>query len=116
MARCKPFKYCYQKEIVFYAYFKKLPYFSTECTYAPGASRGDFRTLIKDLEKIDSEIILKLIKSGEQFLDNTATVFKIKKCKNCNHPTSSPNQVCTACGMINTLKNIKISQCCKKNE
>ena len=33
--RCKPFKYTYEKEIVMYAYFKKLDYFSTECVYSP---------------------------------------------------------------------------------
>ena len=32
-SRCKPFKYTYEKEIVMYAYFKKLDYFSTECIY-----------------------------------------------------------------------------------
>jgi cytoplasmic tRNA 2-thiolation protein 1 len=116
LARCKPFKYSYQKEIVFYAYFKKLPYFSTECTYAPGASRGDFRTLIKDLEKVDSEIILKIIKSGEQLLDSTPTVLKIKKCKNCSHPTSSKDQICTACGMIEKLKTMQNSSHCCHNE
>ena len=31
LPRCKPFKYTYEKEIVMYAYFKKLDYFSTEC-------------------------------------------------------------------------------------
>ncbi|KAF3850992.1 hypothetical protein F7725_012764 [Dissostichus mawsoni] len=31
--RCKPLKYAYEKEIVLYAYFKKLDYFSTECIY-----------------------------------------------------------------------------------
>ena len=40
LPRCKPFKYCYEKEIVMYAYFKKLDYFSTECTYSPFAARG----------------------------------------------------------------------------
>ena len=39
MARSKPFKYTYEKEIVMYAYFKKLDYFSTECIYAPNAYR-----------------------------------------------------------------------------
>ncbi len=39
MPRAKPFKYAYQKEIVMYAYFKKLDYFSTECIYAPNAYR-----------------------------------------------------------------------------
>lgn len=33
-----------------YAYFKKLDYFSTECTYAPFAARGAARDFIKDLE------------------------------------------------------------------
>lgn len=112
LSRCKPFKYSYQKEIVFYAYFKKLPYFSTECTYAPGASRGDFRTLIKDLEKVDSEVILKIIKSGEQFLDDSTTYLKIKECVKCSHPTSSPDQVCNACGMIEKLRDMKSTPCC----
>lgn len=114
LARCKPFKYSYQKEIVFYAYFKKLPYFSTECTYAPGASRGDFRTLIKVLEKVDSEVILKIIKSGEKFLDDTPTFLKIRKCLNCSHPTSSSDQICVACGMVEKLKNMTVSSCCSK--
>lgn len=39
MPRCKPFKYTYEKEIVLYAYFKKLDYFSTECIYSPQAYR-----------------------------------------------------------------------------
>ena len=52
--RSKPFKYAYEKEIVMYAYFKKLDYFSTECIYSPNAYRGHARTFIKDLEKIRS--------------------------------------------------------------
>ena len=40
LPRCKPLKYTYEKEIVMYAHFKKLDYFSTECTYSPGAFRG----------------------------------------------------------------------------
>lgn len=50
--RCKPFKYTYEKEIVLYAHYKKLIYFSTECTYSPNAFRGHVRELIKDLEAI----------------------------------------------------------------
>lgn len=50
LPRVKPFKYTFEKEIVMYAYFKKLDYFSTECTYAPYAARGAARDFIKDLE------------------------------------------------------------------
>ena len=52
LPRVKPFKYTYQKEIVMYAYFKKLDYFSTECIYAPFAARGLARDFVKDLEVI----------------------------------------------------------------
>ena len=50
LPRVKPFKYAYEKEIVMYAYFKKLDYFSTECVYAPFAARGFAREFVKDLE------------------------------------------------------------------
>ena len=50
LPRVKPFKYTYEKEIVMYAFFKKLDYFSTECIYAPYAARGAAREFVKDLE------------------------------------------------------------------
>jgi cytoplasmic tRNA 2-thiolation protein 1 len=50
LPRVKPFKYTYEKEIVMYAYFKRLDYFSTECVYAPFAARGFARDFVKDLE------------------------------------------------------------------
>lgn len=64
LPRCKPFKYTYEKEIVMYAYFKKLDYFSTECIYSPNAYRGHVRTLIKDLERIRPSAIVDIIYSG----------------------------------------------------
>lgn len=56
--RSKPFKYTYEKEIVMYAYFKKLDYFSTECVYSPNAYRGHARTFLKDLESIRPSAII----------------------------------------------------------
>lgn len=109
LPRCKPFKYTYQKEIVFYAYFKKLLYFSTECTYAPGASRGDVRTLIKSLEKVDSKIIYNLIKSLEPFSSTMGPSSLVHMCKTCSHPTSSENSICTVCRMIEKLNHINPS-------
>lgn len=63
--RSKPFKYTYEKEIVMYAYFKKLDYFSTECIYSPNAYRGYARTFLKDLEAIRPSSIIDIINSGE---------------------------------------------------
>lgn len=65
LPRAKPFKYTYEKEIVMYAHFKKLDYFSTECIYSPNAYRGHVRELIKDLEKIRPSTIIDIIHSGE---------------------------------------------------
>lgn len=62
--RCKPLKYAYEKEIVMYAYFKHLVYFSTECIYAPNAYRGYARAFLKDLEKIRPSAIIDVIHSG----------------------------------------------------
>lgn len=63
--RSKPFKYSYQKEIVLYAHYKKLDYFSTECSYAPEAFRGTARELMKNLEAIRPSCIIDIIHSGE---------------------------------------------------
>nr|GEX74592.1 cytoplasmic tRNA 2-thiolation protein 1 [Tanacetum cinerariifolium] len=71
--RCKPFKYTYEKEIIMYAYFKKLDYFSTECIYSPNAYRGFAREFIKDLKRMRPRAILDIIKSGEDFRIATST-------------------------------------------
>ncbi|KAG5664657.1 hypothetical protein KAF25_008391 [Fusarium avenaceum] len=63
--RSKPLKYAYEKEIVLYAYHKKLDYFSTECIYSPEAFRGTARGLIKNLEKVRPSAILDIVRSGE---------------------------------------------------
>lgn len=63
--RSKPLKYAYEKEIVLYAHYKKLDYFSTECIYSPEAFRGSARALIKNLERIRPSSILDIVRSGE---------------------------------------------------
>ena len=74
LPRAKPFKYTYEKEIVMYAHFKKLDYFSTECIYSPNAYRGYVRELIKDLEKIRPSTIIDIIHSGESLKIDSSTV------------------------------------------
>ncbi|AEO64303.1 uncharacterized protein THITE_2110311 [Thermothielavioides terrestris NRRL 8126] len=63
--RSKPLKYAYEKEIVLYAHYKKLDYFSTECIYSPEAFRGSARGLVKQLERIRPTAILDIVRSGE---------------------------------------------------
>ncbi|XP_044947761.1 cytoplasmic tRNA 2-thiolation protein 1 isoform X2 [Hordeum vulgare subsp. vulgare] len=87
--RCKPFKYTYEKEIVMYAYFKKLDYFSTECIYSPNAYRGFAREFIKDLERMRPRAILDIITSGENFRISTTTRMPEQgTCERCGYISS----------------------------
>lgn len=102
--RSKPFKYAYEKDIVLYAYYKKLDYFSTECTYSPGAYRGFARSFIKDVERERPSSILDIIRSGESFevkeevVSATATP---SDCERCGYMTSG--QFCKACILLEGL-------------
>lgn len=100
--RCKPLKYAYEKEIVMYAYFKQLVYFSTECIFAPNAYRGHARTFLKDLEKVRPSSILDIIHSGEtlQIKEN----IKLPERRNCSHcGFVSSQEICKACIMLEGL-------------
>jgi cytoplasmic tRNA 2-thiolation protein 1 len=103
LPRAKPFKYTYEKEIVMYAHFKKLDYFSTECLYSPNAYRGYVRELIKDLEKIRPSTIIDIIHSGESLkIDQSTVKFPTKmNCSRCGFVSS--NELCKACVLLEGL-------------
>ncbi|KAF3165120.1 nucleotidyltransferase, variant 2 [Orbilia oligospora] len=73
MRRSKPLKYAYEKEIVLYAHYRELDYFSTECVYSPEAFRGNARSLLKELEKIRPSSVLDIVRSGEQLIHNAVS-------------------------------------------
>ncbi|ORY91049.1 cytoplasmic tRNA 2-thiolation protein 1 [Syncephalastrum racemosum] len=100
--RSKPFKYTYEKEIVMYAYFKKLDYFSTECIYSPNAYRGHARTFLKDLESIRPTAIIDIIHSGEAFeIKSEIKLPKQQTCERCGYMSS--NKLCKACVLLEGL-------------
>ncbi|KAG5880538.1 hypothetical protein JTB14_026771 [Gonioctena quinquepunctata] len=100
--RVKPLKYCYEKEIVMYAYFRKLVYFSTECIFSPNAYRGHARVLLKDLEKIDPSVIMNIIQSGESIkINETANMPTLMNCSRCGYVSSQ--EVCKACVLLEGL-------------
>jgi cytoplasmic tRNA 2-thiolation protein 1 len=100
--RCKPFKYTYEKEIVMYAYFKKLDYFSTECVYAPNSYRGHARAFLKDLEAIRPSAIIDIIHSGESFRVREGLPLPSQgTCERCGHISSQ--NICKACVMLEGL-------------
>ncbi|CAD26267.1 similarity to HYPOTHETICAL PROTEIN YGW1_yeast [Encephalitozoon cuniculi GB-M1] len=108
LSRLKPFKNIYQKEIVLYAFHRKLEYFSTECTYSPGASRGDLRMLIKQLEKEDPGIIMDVIRSGDMLRQEECMGRAPRPCVLCAHSTSSDNGICNGCVLVEKLEQCRV--------
>lgn len=106
LPRVKPFKYTYEKEVVMYAYFKKLDYFATECIYAPNSYRGIARQLVKDLEAVRSTAILDTILAAEAmvFPDDGAGKMPVQRlCERCQYITSQ--KLCKACVLTDSLNN-----------
>ncbi|KAI8321652.1 cytoplasmic tRNA 2-thiolation protein 1 [Martensiomyces pterosporus] len=103
VVRSKPFKYAYEKEIVMYAYFKRLDYFSTECTYSPNAYRGYAREFLKDLEAVRPSAILDIIHSGEAMqVAADVQLPSLTTCERCGYISS--NRVCKACVLLEGLE------------
>lgn len=117
--RSKPFKYTYEKEVVLYAHYRQLDYFSTECTYSTEAFRGTARTLLKLLEAVRPLCIIDIIHSGEHFVlrekkkrrtppavNPNGTVPLLARdefrCEKCGYFT--PNQFCQACVLLKALE------------
>ena len=102
LPRSKPFKYQYEKEIVMYAYLKKLVYFSTECKYAPNAYRGFARAFIKDVEQVRPRSIIDIIHSGESIYVKKDVRMPVQRnCERCDYISSQA--VCKACALIEGL-------------
>lgn len=102
LPRSKPFKHAYEKEIVMYAHFKKLDYFSTECIYSPNAYRGFAREFLKDIERADPATVLNIICSGETVQAGSA--FKMPSqgtCQRCGYISSQ--RLCKACVLLADL-------------
>jgi len=100
--RSKPFKYTYEKEIVMYAYFKKLDYFSTECIYSPNAYRGHARTYLKDLESIRPSAIIDIIHSGDSLSVKGDVKLPVQgTCLRCGYISSQ--ELCKACILLEGL-------------
>ncbi|KAG6926140.1 cytosolic thiouridylase subunit 1, partial [Chelydra serpentina] len=100
--RCKPLRHAYEKEIVLYAYFQGLDYFSTECVYAPQAYRGYARALLKDLEAARPSAVADLGHSGERLsLRPDLRLPARGTCQRCGYVASQP--LCKACVLLEGL-------------
>ncbi|KAK8790947.1 hypothetical protein WA158_005578 [Blastocystis sp. Blastoise] len=103
MPRCKPFKLSYQREIVLYAHYRQLDYFSVECTYAPHAFRSYAREYLAKAQLIRPQILLDTIQSSEHFhTDVNTKINKLRKCSRCG--CISSQEICQACRLLEGLE------------
>lgn len=104
LPRVKPLKYSYEKDIVMYAHFKRLNYFSTECIYSPNSYRGNARNYIKSLERERPKAILDLIHSAETLrVSGEVKRPTLTSCQKCGYISSQ--QFCKACLLLYGLNN-----------
>lgn len=109
--RVKPFHFCIETEIVLYAKYKKLEYFSTECTYAPDAYRGHARYLLRSLEIKKKHIALDIIRSGEAMAAQIEAGQRVNSKSN-EDSANAKSQVplrkkCVLCGYISSSETCK---------
>ncbi|UKK01811.2 hypothetical protein MACK_001164 [Theileria orientalis] len=114
LKRIKPLKYTFEKEIVMYARFLSLKYFSTECIYSPEAYRGHMRSFIKNLEIINPKIILNIIHSGDQFFSDYTPVDNSRNtCIKCG--IGNVKNICKPCVIVEQLNVLKYNRTQKTN-
>ncbi|VTJ73907.1 Hypothetical predicted protein [Marmota monax] len=102
LPRCRPLQLASQKEVVLYAHFRRLHYFSEECVYAPEAFRGHARDLLKRLEAARPSAVLDLVHSAERLaLAPTARPPRPGACSRCGALAS--RALCQACALLDGL-------------
>ncbi|NXT20382.1 CTU1 protein, partial [Syrrhaptes paradoxus] len=103
VARWKPLRHAYEKEIVLYAHFRRLDYVSTECVYAPHAYRGHARALLKDLEATRPSSVAALGHSGRRLAISAEVATKtLGACRRCGFAASQ--ELCKACVLVASLE------------
>ncbi|KRX18064.1 6-phosphofructo-2-kinase/fructose-2,6-bisphosphatase 1, partial [Trichinella nelsoni] len=108
LVRCKPLYRCFQKEIVLYARFNNLDYFSTDCVYAPNSYRAHVRDFVKRLELIRPLAILDVLRSGQamalQATDRCRASTVRSRCSLCGFVSSG--SICHACRLLKNLHTV----------
>ena len=126
--KVKPFMYTYQREIVLYCHYRKLNFFSVECTYASSAFRGFSREFLVKLAGWYPQSIMSLKPPNSFFhsilyllylstdvlhsaslisISDTQPPQRMRFCKICGFISS--NDICQSCALIQELKDMEAS-------
>lgn len=102
--RVKPFCEVPEREVVFYAYLKKIEFQGVLCPYAGTALRNDVRTMLNRMEEKHTGTKFTIFKSMERIrpaLEAIAEEVKLQDCKRCGEPTVG--EFCKPCQMLEKL-------------
>eukprot|EP00727_Mastigamoeba_balamuthi_P013031 m51a1_g8350 putative cytoplasmic trna 2-thiolation protein 1-like (333) ;mRNA; f:46983-48380 len=116
--RCKPLLRLTQREVVLYARFEGIRYFSTECPYALSSYRGLARGFIKELEALRPAGVLDLVHSGDELRapaeqqqqqqqqqqrggGSAQQEAPLRPCPRCGYVTSQA--ICHACALVDAI-------------
>ncbi|UCG45115.1 MAG: TIGR00269 family protein [Candidatus Bathyarchaeota archaeon] len=102
--RIKPVCEVLEREIVLYAYLKKLRFHDTPCPYAGTALRNDVRSMLNRMEQKHPGTKFAIYRSIERIrpgLESLAKDGALQNCRFCGEPTVA--QTCRSCQMLREL-------------
>ncbi|CCF75941.1 cytoplasmic tRNA 2-thiolation protein 1 [Babesia microti strain RI] len=108
ITRIKPLFKCAQKEIVLYARYANIEYFSTECKYLKDAYRGKMRDFINRLQITNPRLVINLVNSSLQYgssksIESVEIDANRSKCENCG--SLADGRLCKMCQITEKLNN-----------
>ncbi len=102
--RVKPFCEIPEREVVLYAYLKKIDYQEIPCRYAPTALRNDVRAMLNRIEEKHPGTKFTIFRSIERIrhaLQATTEEAELKECRICGEPAIG--EICKPCQMLQEL-------------
>lgn len=108
VGRIKPFCEILEKEIVLYAYLKKLRFQNIPCPYAEEAFRNDIRATLNRMEVKHPSTKYSLYNSAQKlrpYLKAASKSENLRNCNICGEPTM--NTICQSCKMLAEFQDSK---------
>jgi len=102
--RVKPLCEVLEREIVFYAYLRKMEFQWVHCPYAGAALRNDVRNMLNRMERRHAGTKYTIFRSMERIrpaLEELGKQEKLRECEICGEPTAG--EICKPCQMLKEL-------------
>ena len=102
--RVKPLCEVLEREIVFYAYLRRIEFQGALCPYAGAALRNDVRNMLNRIERRHAGTKYTIFRSMERLrpaLEGLGKPEELRECEICGEPTAG--EICKPCQMLKDL-------------